>query len=129
MHRSKATIAVISIAVGLLAASCSSKTPAATQSSTPATTSSSPAATGSSTVQATSQLTFDPVSVTVKAGQTVTWKNGSGIGHTVTFDSGPSFDKQLADGSSVSRTFTTAGTYNYHCTIHGQSMHGTITVT
>ena len=129
MSRWKPGIAVVCLVLGLVAASCSSKTPAASSSSTPPASSSTPTATGSSTVQATGQLTFDPVAVTVKAGQTVTWKNSSGIGHTVTFDSGPSFDKQLPDGSSVSRTFTTAGTYNYHCTVHGQSMHGTITVT
>ena len=80
------------------------------------------------TVQATAQLTFTPVTLSIKKGDTVTWNNSSGIAHNVTFQSGPSFSQALNDGSTVSRTFTTTGTFNYFCSIHGQSMHGTIVV-
>ena len=79
-------------------------------------------------VQATAQLTFTPVTLNVKTGDTVTWNNSSGIAHNVTFDSGPAFNQNLNDGSQVTRTFTTAGTFTYFCSIHGKSMHGTIVV-
>ena len=71
---------------------------------------------------------FQPTSITVKAGSTVTWKNtGSGT-HTVTAGDG-SFDSgQVAAGSSFQHTFATAGTFAYHCTIHS-SMTGTVVVT
>ena len=55
--------------------------------------------------------------------------NSSGTNHTVTFENGPSFNQALNDGSNVSRMFQNPGTYNYYCTIHGKSMHGTIVVT
>ena len=107
-------------AVGL--AACSSNKAA------PATGSSTPAAT-SNTVQATAQKTFTPVTLSIKKGDTVTWNNGSGLPHNVTFEGGPAFNQSLNDGSQISRTFTTTGTFNYFCSIHGQSMHGTIVVT
>jgi plastocyanin len=108
--------------LSLVGAACSSKS---TPSTTPGT--STPAATGAQ-VQATAQLTFTPVGTTITAGQTVTWMNSSGVAHTVTFDSGPAFNEPLADGSQVARMFATKGTFAYHCTIHGQSMHGTVVV-
>lgn len=113
---------VLPLIAALSLAACSSTKPAA-----PATSSSTPAAAGN-TVQATANLTFTPVSLSIKKGDTVTWNNSSGIGHNVTFQSGPAFSQGLNDGSQISRTFTTTGTFNYFCSIHGQSMHGTIVV-
>jgi plastocyanin len=108
------------VAILALAACSSNKAaPPATSSSTPAT---------GNTVQATAQLTFTPVSLSIKKGDTVKWNNSSGVAHNVTFQSGPSFSQALNDGSQISRTFTTAGSFNYFCSIHGQSMHGTIVV-
>lgn len=77
--------------------------------------------------------TFNPLSLTVTAGTTVTWRNGSGIGHTVTSDpeSGETFNQSVAGSGSFTHQFNSAGTYNYHCMIHGSAgtgMHGTITV-
>ena len=87
---------------------------------------------------------YVPPSVTVASGDTVTWTNQSGAGHTVTrcdaancngTDGGtgtdPAFDLSVAsaNGTAVSQTFNGAGTYNYYCKIHGFSvMHGTVTV-
>jgi plastocyanin len=68
-----------------------------------------------------------PSSTTVRVGDTVTWSNTSGAAHTVTADGG-SFDKSLPDGGNASVTFTTAGSFAYHCTIHS-SMTGRILVT
>ncbi len=65
---------------------------------------------------------FSPASLTIKAGTTVTWKNTTTVPHTVTSDDGKSFDsgssKPIAPGGTFSFTFTTAGTFAYHCTIH-----------
>jgi len=71
---------------------------------------------------------FQPGSVEVAAGGTVTWTNTGQATHTVTADDGTFDSGQLAPGSSFSQTFDTAGTFTYHCAIHPQ-MTGTITVT
>jgi plastocyanin len=77
---------------------------------------------------------FNPATRTVAAGTTVTWVNQDGVGHTVTYDSGPgsSFDAgTISPGASFSVTFLAAGTVQYHCKIHGSpgaGMHGTIVV-
>jgi plastocyanin len=104
-------------------AACSSN-----KAASPPAGSSTPAAAGN-TVQATAQLTFTPVTLSVKKGDTVTWNNSSGVAHNVTFENGAAFAQALNDGSKVSRTFTTTGSFNYFCSIHGKSMHGTIVVT
>jgi plastocyanin len=70
---------------------------------------------------------FQPGSITVTAGDTISWTNDDAAPHTATADDG-SFDTgQLAKGASGSHTFMTAGTFAYHCAIH-PSMHGTVTV-
>jgi plastocyanin len=76
-----------------------------------------------------SDFQFSPSTLTVKVGTTVTWK-GVGGAHTVTSDdSAPmQFDQPIAEGGVVTVTFTQAGTYEYHCSVH-KSMHGKIIVT
>jgi len=80
-------------------------------------------------------LAFNPVTRTVAVGTTVTWVNQDGVGHTVTYDSGPgsSFNSGTLGGQGTfAVTFGTAGTVQYHCSIHGSpgsGMHGTIVVT
>jgi amicyanin len=72
---------------------------------------------------------FNPASVTVKAGTTVTWTNADSASHTVTSDSGSLMKSALlATGQSYSVTFTTPGTFTYHCSVHPM-MHGTVVVT
>jgi plastocyanin len=66
---------------------------------------------------------FSPATLTIKSGTTVTWKNTTAVGHTVTSDDGKSFDSGTsnpiaAQGGMFSFTFTKAGTFAYHCTIH-----------
>jgi len=73
------------------------------------------------------KYSFNPGSVTVAIGDTVTWANDSDTSHTATADDG-SFDTgTFKEKASVSHTFDTAGTFAYHCNFHGY-MHGTITV-
>jgi plastocyanin len=71
---------------------------------------------------------FNPSSVTITAGSTVTWTNNGATTHTVTADDG-SFDSgNLASGATYSFTFNTPGTYTYHCSIHTY-MTATVVVT
>ena len=71
---------------------------------------------------------FTPTSFSVAPGGTVTWAwNSNGTVHNVTFDDGETSGDQGT--GQYQRTFATAGSYAYHCTIHGAKlMSGTITV-
>ncbi|HEX2756341.1 MAG TPA: cupredoxin family copper-binding protein [Candidatus Limnocylindrales bacterium] len=70
---------------------------------------------------------FSPDSITIAVGDTVTWTNGDGVSHTATANDS-SFDTgTIAAGSSRSATFSTAGTFSYHCRIH-PAMTATIVV-
>ena len=62
---------------------------------------------------------FDPKTVTVKVGQTVTWTNQDSVTHTVTGDGGID-SGDLSKGKSYSKTFDAEGTFDYHCTPHPQ---------
>jgi plastocyanin len=73
-------------------------------------------------------IAFNPGTLTVPAGRTVTWQNNDGVTHTSTSDNGVWDTGNIAGGTSKAVTFSTPGTYKYHCTIHGQSMSGTIIV-
>jgi plastocyanin len=79
------------------------------------------------TVNATAGNQFDPQTVIIAPGGTVTW-NFAAL-HNVTF-SGAGAPANITDKSTGSdgRTFPTAGTYNYICTIHGQGMSGVVRV-
>jgi plastocyanin len=68
-------------------------------------------------------LQFDPATLVVPVGTTVTWTNEDTVGHTVTAGAAGepdgTFDEPLgADGASVELDFDEAGTVVYHCTIH-----------
>jgi plastocyanin len=71
---------------------------------------------------------FNPASFSAATNTTVTWTwSSNGVEHNVTFDDGAHSDTQ--GSGQYQRTFTTAGSYPYHCTIHGAKlMSGTITV-
>ncbi|MBT2382132.1 cupredoxin domain-containing protein [Streptomyces sp. ISL-11] len=72
-------------------------------------------------------FTFTPQSVTVNAGDSVRWVNNDEDTHTTTSD-GPGWDSgDLPPGAAFTRTFTTRGTFVYHCTLH-PSMTGTVIV-
>ena len=79
---------------------------------------------------------FTPASKTVAVGTAITWAwnscTGNGyngqtcVSHNVVFDDGTT--SGLMDQGTYSRTFTVAGTYPYHCAVHGPAMSGSITV-
>lgn len=73
-------------------------------------------------------FSFSPSSLTVKAGTTVTWTNQDSASHTVTGDTTGPASGTLDKGATYSYTFSTPGTYPYHCAFH-PNMRGTITVT
>jgi plastocyanin len=70
---------------------------------------------------------FDPDTLTVPVGSTVTWENGDSISHTSTSDDGVWDSGTLDEGGEFSFTFDEAGTFTYFCEIH-TSMTGTIVV-
>jgi len=90
-------------------------------------------------------LSFSPSPVTISAGETVTFRNTSAFGHTVSTEPNSpaesantelpagamSFDSgNVAAGGTYTHTFTVPGTYRYFCDPHnGAGMTGTIVVT
>jgi len=83
-------------------------------------------------VNMTLSYTFDPPSLTIEVGDTVTWFNQDIEDHTSTSDSGstdPWDSGDVHSGDSWPRQFNSPGTFNYHCIYHfNQGMTGTITV-
>ena len=83
-------------------------------------------------------LIFDPETVTIKSGDTVSWVNVDGIPHDVVFKTVPEgadaealSHKQLWStiGESANSTFTVPGEYDYYCSPHlGAGMIGKIIV-
>lgn len=90
-----------------------------------------PAVTGGGNAVAINNFAFDPPTMTVKTGTTVTWTNyQDGVPHIIASDTGspmPFSSDSLSTGASYSFTFTKPGTYAYHCSIH-PSMKGTVLV-
>jgi plastocyanin len=73
-----------------------------------------------------------PSDVTIKAGETVTWRfAGTAIAHNVKSDGANwSFrNEPAAGGPDAPFTFTATGTYAFVCQLHPGPMHGTVTVT
>jgi amicyanin len=73
-------------------------------------------------------FTFDPPTLTVKAGTTVTWVNADDIPHVVLEKTGKFRSSALDTDDKFSQTFSTAGTVEYFCAIHPH-MTGKIVVT
>jgi plastocyanin len=80
-------------------------------------------------VNLTTSKTFSPASVTVAPGDSVTWTWTEARSHNVTSVSAGA--ETISSGTKSSgtyvKTFTTPGTYAYHCTLHS-GMNGSVTV-
>lgn len=63
-------------------------------------------------------MAFNPSTITVTAGATVTWTNKDGFAHTVTSNTGIFDSGSLSTNGTFSHLFSTAGTFPYKCTIH-----------
>jgi plastocyanin len=77
--------------------------------------------------------TANPAVDTVVAGTTVTWTwaTSESLPHSVQSTGSPSFTSsavQTGPGKTYQFTFTTPGTYQYDCVVHGSAMTGTIVV-
>jgi plastocyanin len=136
------------LALGLVAAGCGSsdnndssssdaaKAPAETK---PADTGTSGSSGGGATAGAKGtnvvmkDISFQPDTVTVPKGGTVTWTNDDSVGHDVTKIGGPGPDFKsggpggLNGGDTYKQTFKKPGTIKYVCSVH-PGMEGTIVV-
>ena len=92
-------------------------------------------------------FTFSPASLTIKAGTTVRWTNNGPSAHTTTSDAaawgsaalnppgtgGSGYGGGGSAAGTFDFTFTQAGNYPYHCSLHPPSSYpgftGMITVT
>lgn len=70
---------------------------------------------------------FTPMTMTVSAGTTVSWKNEDGEPHTVVSTDGLFRSAALDENDTFKFTFSKPGTYKYVCSIHPK-MVGTIVV-
>jgi plastocyanin len=71
---------------------------------------------------------FSPESVSIFAGESITWRNDGQAQHSATANDG-SFDTGVfGPGSSRSESFSSPGTFSYYCVVHGLSQSGTVTV-
>ncbi len=72
---------------------------------------------------------FDPATIQVKVGDTVTWTNKDNFTHNVHLQGGINWvSKPLRPGDSATYTFTKAGTFPYVCDFHSQDMKGEVIV-
>jgi plastocyanin len=69
----------------------------------------------------------DPVTVVVGINNTIKWTNNDNAPHTVTANDASFESGSVAPGQSFTFTFTTPGTYEYHCLYHPW-MTGTVRV-
>ena len=137
-RRSIALAGLAATALGLVLATAAVAESPAAGSAQPGG-SAAPAASGGNAISIV-QKTFQPSTLTVHVGDTVTWTVTQAISdpHSVTSgtykdaaSSGKDFDsgvKLRNDGDSFSHTFATAGTFSFFCAVHPDTMSGTITV-
>ncbi|MET8765073.1 cupredoxin family copper-binding protein [Lentzea sp. NPDC004782] len=89
---------------------------------------------GQATAQQTTNVemmgyAFQPATLTISAGDTVTWTNHDTAPHNVVVTNGPEkfTSPTLQQGQTFSYTFTKPGTYSYYCSIH-PDMKASVTV-
>jgi plastocyanin len=71
---------------------------------------------------------YSPSAATMKAGQTVSWRNGDSVTHTATANGGAFDTGAIAPGAvSAPIKLSTTGSFAYHCAIH-PSMTGSLAV-
>lgn len=84
-------------------------------------------AAGGVAIIAIESFAFQPSALSVQTGDTVEWTNLDTVGHTVTADDGAFASGTMTNGGTYAHTFTGAGSFLYHCTIH-PTMTASITV-
>jgi plastocyanin len=74
---------------------------------------------------------YKPKDLTIKRGQSISWRNQGAVAHTVTSDtdSAVKFDSgTLEPGGVYALKPSAAGKITYFCTVHGKVQSGAITV-
>jgi len=141
MCSSRFALASAIVILGLVCSACSSSydSPAPTPSPITAPTPSpvpspAPAPSGSSSsvtiptgAAVLGDRAYNPDSINVAVGTTVTWMNTDTVSHTSTSNASGWDSGIVAPGGQFSFAFQTAGTYRYHCAIH-PGMIGTVVV-
>jgi len=126
VHRPILIVVLVTFIVvcGCTSNSPSSPPPATTQTQVPG-----------ATMVNIQNFAFNPASITVPKGTTVTWVNQDTANHQIVNDAQGSIaqgaiftSNSLAKDARYSFTFDTPGTYPYHCSIH-PSMKATVIVT
>jgi amicyanin len=92
-----------------------------------ATSADAPAPQGGTAVNIT-DFKFNPATLTVPVGTTVTWTNQDEEPHTIAAKDGSFHSPGMDTHGTYSYTFTTPGSYDYICSIH-PFMTGTVVVT
>lgn len=96
-------------------------------STTPVTGTPSPMTTPATMAVSISGFAFNPTTSTVSIGTTITWTNNDVVAHTVTADDNSFNSGLIQPGATYSKTFSSAATIPYHCTVH-PTMHGAVIV-
>jgi plastocyanin len=63
-------------------------------------------------------MAFNPQTITVTAGTTITWTNKDQVAHTVTSTTGLFDSGSINTNGTFTHTFTATGTFSYYCKIH-----------
>lgn len=127
-------VGVVVLVGGFLLLSGQNKNTSSVTVSPVATATPAPTATNSANTVTLTATGFNPDTLTVKVGTTVTWVNKSGEEATVNSDPHPTHTLwpflnlgSFSDGGSLNVTFDKAGTYTYHNHLN-PSERGTIVV-
>jgi len=115
-----------------VASTATSPSPSSVNSTATSPSPSSVASTATSTASQDSvairNYAFNPSTLTIRKGATVTWTNYDSVQHTVTSNSGVFSSPLLSTGNTYTYQFNSTGSFSYHCSIHTY-MTGTIVVT
>ena len=135
-------VAVVLVAAPLLVAGCTSTsnpspspstatvsatTTAATSNASTSIATSSPSTSAASQTVVIQGFSFQPASITIQTGASVTWRNDDSVSHQIVSNTNAFGSSVLNAGGSYTHAFDQAGTYPYHCGIHPY-MTGTVTV-
>lgn len=120
---------LVALVVGSASGACGGGGSFGDNSSTPTSPGGTPGTPQANTVVATNNITFEPGTLTVARGATVTF-TFQNVGHNVFFDASSGAPSNIADvlsNTSVTRTFSVAGSFGFECHVH-PGMRGTVVV-
>ena len=126
--RTTPLLSVLAIAVAACGGGGGDGTPTSPGAPTSPNTPGGPVGSTATVVASSAGTTFDPEQVTITRSGSVTWNFGE-LAHNVNFGgiAGAPANIGNTTNAQVSRTFGTAGTFPYRCTLHA-GMNGTVIV-